>query len=216
MLSLPAPCPRGEDGLSLAELLVVMSLLTVVGGIVVTGLVGGLRASALVQARTEALSELQVGVQRMTRDLRAAAPVQLVTVGANPSIHVRVFRSDGCARVTYRLEGSELAQYTQPLTPAPPADDQPPNPAACVSPAAADPPPGTATRRVLVHGLAPATGFTYRRASGTLMDFSLTGADRPLERDIRTVEVTVARTVAGGGVVHVTTTVLLRNQGVGR
>lgn len=212
MLTADTPWRQGEDGISLVELLVVMSLLTVVGGMVVSGLVAGLRTEGLVQERTEALGQLQVSVQRMTRDIRAAAPVQLVTVGANPSIHVRVFKAGSCARVTYRVEGSELAQYNQPLTPEPPADGMPSNPQACVSPAAVDPPPGTATRRVLVRALAPGTGFTYRGSGGALMDFSLTGASRPVERDIRTVEVTVRRTVRGGGVVEVATTVLLRNQ----
>lgn len=201
-----------EDGISLVELLVVMSLLTVVGGIVGSGLIAGLRSSGLVQARTEAMSELQIGVQRMTRDLRAAAPVQLVRVGDTPSIHVRVFKSGSCERVAYRIEGSELAQYTQSLTPVPAADGDPPNPLACASPDPVDPPPATATRRVLIRDLAPGTGFSYRRASGTVMDFSLTGASRPLEDEIATVGLTIHRNVARGGVVDVATTVLLRNQ----
>lgn len=212
MLTRPGSSRRGEDGVSLVELLVVMSLLTVVGGIVGSGVVAALRSSGLVQARTAAMSELQVGVQRMTRDLRAAAPVQMVTVGANPSVHVRVFKSGSCTRVAYRVEGSELAQYTQPLTPLPNADGTPPNPLACASPGVVNPPAATATRRVLVGDLAPGTGFTYRRVGGALMDFSLTGGSRPLEADIATVGVTVRRNLVRGGVVDVATTVLLRNQ----
>lgn len=211
MLRREVSCRHGEDGFSVVELVVVMSLLVVVGGIVVTGLVAAFGATGLVQGRTQAMSDLQVGVQRMTRDLRAAAPVQLVTVGAIPSIHVRVFKTGSCARVTYRIEGSELAQYTQPLTPAL-ADGVAPNPVACVSPGVADPPPSTATRRVLVRDLAAGTGFIYRRPGGALMDFALTGASRPLEREIATIGVTVRRTVRRGGVVEVDTTVLLRNQ----
>lgn len=211
MLTRAVPRHRGEDGFSLVELVVVMGLLMVVGTVFVSGLVGGFRASSLVRARMEAMSDLQVGVQRMTREIRAAAPVQLVTVGANRSIHVRVFKAGGCVRVTYRIEGNELAQYTQPLTPAL-ADGVAPNALACISPGVADPPPGTATRRVLVRDLAADTRFTYQRAGGAAMDFSLTGASRPLERDIRTVRVTVRRNVRRGGVVEVDTTVLLRNQ----
>ncbi|HVM13826.1 MAG TPA: type II secretion system protein [Egibacteraceae bacterium] len=211
MLSREEPRHRGEDGISLVELIVVVALLMVTGSIFASGLVGGFRASGLAQARMEAMSDLQVGVQRMTRDIRAAAPVQLVTVGANRSIHVRVFKAGSCRRVTYRIEGSELAQYTQPLTPAP-APGVPPNPVACVSPVVVNPPAATATRRVLVRDLAADTRFTYRRAGGAVMDFSLTGASRPLERDIRTVRVTVRRNVRRGGVVEVETDVLLRNQ----
>lgn len=213
MLTREVPNRRGEDGISLVELIVVMALLLVVGGIFVSGLVGGFRASGLVEARRDAMSELQIGVQRMTRDVRAAAPAQLVTVGANPSIHVRVFKPGTCARVTYRIEGDELAQYAQPLTPAP-EEGVPPNPIACASPAPVDPPSGTATRRVLLQDLAPGTGFAYRRAGGALMDFTLTGASRPLESDIHTVEVTLRRTVRGSGIVELDTTVLLRNQRV--
>lgn len=205
------PCHRGEDGITLVELIVVIGLLAVVGSVFVSGVAGGFRASSLVQARQEAMSELQVSVQRMTRDLRAAAPAQLVTVGANPSISVRVFKAGSCRRVTYRVEGDQLAQYTQALTPSP-AAGQPPDSLACASPGVVSPPPDTATRRVLVRDLAAGSGFTYRRAGGALMDFSLTGASRPLESDIVTVEVTVRRDVRRAGVVEVATTVLLRNQ----
>ncbi|MPZ74445.1 MAG: prepilin-type N-terminal cleavage/methylation domain-containing protein [Nitriliruptorales bacterium] len=215
----------GEEGFSVVELLVAISLFAVVSAAVASGLIGGFRSSALVTQRTTAMSELQVTVERVAREIRAAAPVQLATAGGNRSLHVRRFRPGSCARVTYRVEGSELAQYTQPLSPAPSPPGTVFNEFACTSPAVTDPPPAGALRQVLVRDLAPGTAFVYRRAVGTplcpdlqaagcVMDFSATDASRPQEADIRTVELTVRRNVPRSGAVQVQTRILLRNQKV--
>lgn len=213
MLSSARMRHRQEDGATLVELLVVIGLLGVVTSGLTSGIIGGFRATALVQQRTQAMSDLQVSVERVGRELRAAAPVQLVTTGANRSIHVRAFRPGSCVRITYRVEGTELAQYTQTLSPQRPPSGTPLN-AACTTPAAVEPPPSTAVRRVLVHNLASGTSFVYRRADGSVMDFSVIGAGRPLESDIRTIELTVRRNVPRSPALQVQTTVVVRNQAV--
>lgn len=67
-------------GATLVELLVVMVLLGVIGSIVTTAVIAGLTSAAETQARLEALHELEVAVQRVSRDLRAARVLSLSPV----------------------------------------------------------------------------------------------------------------------------------------
>lgn len=59
-----------ERGFSLVELLVVVLVLGVIGGITLTGLVQGLRTGARADARIEAFTDLQRAAERVSRDLR--------------------------------------------------------------------------------------------------------------------------------------------------
>jgi prepilin-type N-terminal cleavage/methylation domain-containing protein len=88
-----------EEGFTLVELLVVMLIFGVIGGVVTTSLVRGLRTSHHVQSRIEAMAELQRGAERIARELRAACPV--VELGAS-TVEVTVLR-DG-ARWDHRFE----------------------------------------------------------------------------------------------------------------
>lgn len=63
-------CRADEDGFSLVELLVVVLILGVIGGITLTGLVQGFRTSARADARIEAFTDLQRASERVSRDLR--------------------------------------------------------------------------------------------------------------------------------------------------
>lgn len=95
-----------EDGAGLVELLVVMTLMTIVGSVVLTSLVGGMKANAKTQTRLDALGELQKSVDRMTGPLRAAAPVNfsLSTQGAaQETAVVEVWNANFTAkeRITY-------------------------------------------------------------------------------------------------------------------
>lgn len=68
----------GEDrGLSLAEVLIAMLIAALLGGAVVTGVGQALRAADRNQRRVVALGELQVVAERMSRELRAANPVEV-------------------------------------------------------------------------------------------------------------------------------------------
>lgn len=68
-----------EDGFTLVELLVVMLMIGVVGGIVVTGVTRGMRTTTETQNRVEALTATQTAIERASREMRAADPVRSVT-----------------------------------------------------------------------------------------------------------------------------------------
>jgi prepilin-type N-terminal cleavage/methylation domain-containing protein len=70
-----------ERGFTLVELLVVMVLMGVVGGVVVNAVSTSFRSAAATTSRVRALHELEIGMQRISRDLRAADPLVLSTTG---------------------------------------------------------------------------------------------------------------------------------------
>lgn len=200
-----------EAGVTVVELLVVVLLLSVVGGTVTTTLVGGMRTSRVLQERTEALSQLELTAGRAARQLRAAAPVEQVAMGPNEAVQIRTFSQGTCSRYTYRVEGAQLVQYQEVLSPAPPPEGAFPDPSACASPAPVLPPPAAANRRVLIDGLAPGQVFVYRRAAdNAVMDFTTTPL--PSEQDIGSITMTLRREIRDGGTVEVATDILLRNQ----
>jgi type II secretory pathway pseudopilin PulG len=204
------------------ELMVVIVLMGVIGGAVTNSVVGGMRTSRVLQERTEALAQLEITAGRMARQLRAAAPVEAVTVGAGEAIQVRTFGQGTCVRHTYRVEGSQLVHYEQMLSPAPSVDGVLPNPAACTTPAPVLPPPAATPRRVLISDLSPGVIFQYRRratpveplapapAYDGVLNFGAT--PRPSEREIGVIRMTLTRRVRDGGTVSFTTEVLVRNQ----
>lgn len=110
----------GEQGFSLVELLVVMTLLVVVGGIVTSSVVSGLTASRRGQARVYALTDLETAGQRVAREARAAQPI--IAAGDN-LLDLTVFRNDGRFRFRYELVGGELREtrtwYDNPTTSVP-------------------------------------------------------------------------------------------------
>ena len=91
-----------ERGISMVEVLVVMVLIGIVGSVTTTSLVRGMQASASTQSRFDALAELQKSVDRVTRELRAAAPVQVAA-------------ADRAVVVVYRNNFTEQVRYTYQL-----------------------------------------------------------------------------------------------------
>lgn len=69
----------GEEGFSLVELLVVMLVMSIVSAIVMAAMVSYTRSTAAAEARTRALSDTRRAVETITRDLRAANPIDAVT-----------------------------------------------------------------------------------------------------------------------------------------
>lgn len=61
---------RDESGFTLVELLVVILIVGVVGGVTLTGLVQGMQTSARADERIQAFSDLQRASERVSRDLR--------------------------------------------------------------------------------------------------------------------------------------------------
>lgn len=102
---------EGEQGFTLIELLTVMVILSVIGGFVVTSITTALQTSTRTQARIDAIQELEVAVQRMSREIRAAAPIELIPDDPARSLQARVQR-DGLIRV----EAFRLATDTGPTT----------------------------------------------------------------------------------------------------
>lgn len=72
-----SPSDRRQEGFSLVELLVVVVLVSVVGGIVISAVVTGIGSQQTTTNRLDALHELEVAIQRASRDFRAASPLVL-------------------------------------------------------------------------------------------------------------------------------------------
>jgi prepilin-type N-terminal cleavage/methylation domain-containing protein len=78
---LTARCRGDERGYSLVELLVVMLMLSIIGGFVTASVITGVRTSRATEARTYALTDIQKGLERVGRELRAANPIDLDVAG---------------------------------------------------------------------------------------------------------------------------------------
>jgi prepilin-type N-terminal cleavage/methylation domain-containing protein len=94
---------RGEDGLTLVELLVVLVLLGIIGAGVVTSVVVGLRSASTTTARVDAQQELEVALQRVTRDLRVARSFE-ITENFTHELGADIVREGNPERIFYRLE----------------------------------------------------------------------------------------------------------------
>lgn len=114
---------RGAEGITVIELLVVMVVFGVVGSIVASGVIQGLQSSRLAQARVEALADVQKGVARMSREVRAACPVRTATA---TEVVVDVRRAGGVNRYGYLLDDAanevRYEVYEPATAPAPTAE----------------------------------------------------------------------------------------------
>lgn len=92
-----------DSGVTLVESLVVIALISVVGTVVMTGLVRGMSATAQTTNRLDGLAALQASVDRMTRELRAAEPLQFADSSGTTAV-ANVYRSNFTQhlRYTYR------------------------------------------------------------------------------------------------------------------
>lgn len=186
MLSSPVP-PRSSDGFSLIELLVALLIAGVVGGVAVSGIVGGLHQTARTQDRIDAFSELQITVERMSREVRAADPI---TDATPDRMEVQVRRDGGCFRFVYELAGDEL-QVRRDVS----ADD-----CATFTPGASTP----MVSDVINPGGRPL--FTYQTSDG---------APTTSLEDISTVNMEIVRDLRDQQPVAVSTVVNVRNAGIG-
>lgn len=95
---MPVTSPRCKhDGFTLVELLVVILIMGVVGGVTVRALVGGYRTSTEVQGRLDTQAELQDVQIDITRRLRAACPT--IAIG------------DYATEVQLRLSNGDVERY---------------------------------------------------------------------------------------------------------
>lgn len=102
---------RDARGFTVVELLVVMLLLGIVGGVVGSAIVSGLNSSRATTARTVALHELEIALQRMTRDLRAADPLVLSDSGDfDTQLGARIDRDGTRSVVSYEIQVNDGVQ----------------------------------------------------------------------------------------------------------
>lgn len=90
-----------EAGFTLVELLVVIVILGVIGGMVTSTVIASLNATRRAEARMTALSDLQRGVERVGRELRAADPLVLDSEN-DYAMSVGADVSRAGERITYR------------------------------------------------------------------------------------------------------------------
>lgn len=88
----------GDAGFTLVELLVVMILLGVVGSMVTAGIASALKSERTTRARIAVTADLTKGVDRMTKQIRVAAPVIAYTP---TSVTVQTYRGGFRWRYTY-------------------------------------------------------------------------------------------------------------------
>lgn len=93
-----------EQGSSLIELLVVMVILGVVGTVVLGATLSAFRSSAATNARIDAMQELELAMWQVTRDLRSADPLELVTDSYETALGASYERGDEEHTVVYSVE----------------------------------------------------------------------------------------------------------------
>lgn len=103
-MSMRAQQARSSDGVTLVELLVVLVLLAVIGSLIGTSVTRGLRADAQARSRIEALEDMQLAMERMSREIRAADPLR---VADDHEVEVQVRRQDSCRRFTYLYDPAD-------------------------------------------------------------------------------------------------------------
>ena len=110
-------------------MLVVLVIMGVVGAITMTSIVKALHSTRQTQARSEALADVEKGLQRMSREIRAAHPVTLGSVTYSPiaraaanEIQVRILRKnpagvDRSYAFTYRYTGGQIGETRRESAP---------------------------------------------------------------------------------------------------
>lgn len=191
----------GDAGSTLVELLVVMLILGVVGGIVVAGVTSGLRTTSHAQARVDSLAKTQMTIERVSREMRAADPVREVT---EDWLMLDVCRDDGLRHYRYSVTAVgdewELVEerWDFPSADCPDPDTEP-----------TEPGPSDTSVRTLVEGLTEAAVFTAVDRDGNVLNGTATeNADEAYRLVIR------ARRAVQDDLepIEVETTVTLRNR----
>ncbi|MFA9429166.1 type II secretion system protein J [Egicoccus sp. AB-alg2] len=103
---------RQEEGFTLVELLVAIVLLGVVGSVVVSAIVTGMSSARTTTARTMAIHELEVALQRVGRDLRAADPLYVSDNGSyGTHIGAELIRDRQVQVVAFRVVNENGGQF---------------------------------------------------------------------------------------------------------
>jgi type II secretory pathway pseudopilin PulG len=94
-----------DAGVSLIEVLVVVIMLGIVGGILTTTMISGMRTTRQEQNRSDSSSLVQTQLARLARDLRVADPIRAASA---TSMTVDVYRSGTCVRDTWTVASNNL------------------------------------------------------------------------------------------------------------
>lgn len=140
-----------DSGLTLVELLVTMTIMSVIGAVVSAAVISSMQDQRREKSRLEAISATQLVTQRIGKDVRAADP--LIAADAR-TLTVLVYHRTSCQQRRYYIDGSsrlvqEIAKYPASST--------------CANRAGAL---GTASSRVLLANVTNSAiqpVFTYRR-----------------------------------------------------
>jgi prepilin-type N-terminal cleavage/methylation domain-containing protein len=99
---------RGEDGFTLIEVMIVSALFLLVMGIVFSMLVSAQRSEAFENGRGQALDDMTVTMDRLTKDLRQATSV----IGTPTASHIEMMTYDNGALqdVVYDASGTTLTR----------------------------------------------------------------------------------------------------------
>jgi prepilin-type N-terminal cleavage/methylation domain-containing protein len=97
--------PDDDAGFTLVELLVVIVLLGVIGGIVSTAAIGGMRTTRQAQNRAYSTEAIQAQLERMARDVRVADPIR---AASSTSLTVDDYRNGTCIRQQWTLSSGSL------------------------------------------------------------------------------------------------------------
>jgi prepilin-type N-terminal cleavage/methylation domain-containing protein len=92
---------RDQSGVTLVELLVVVVILGVIGGFVTSSVVNALQATRKGETRVMALNDLQRGIERVGRELRAAEELK-IEPGSDPSRNIGAQVVRRGERIVYR------------------------------------------------------------------------------------------------------------------
>lgn len=187
-----------ERGAMLVEMLVVIVLMGVVGSVVTSGLVLGMRTTMRGQSRAYALAELQKAVDRTGRELRSGTPVNAVGALTDTSASVDVIRNGARIRFTYTLTPVAtcttncVLQQTRTQW-----NNATSNPATT--------PPNSSTTTPLLTGLVNAPVFTYLDRNG------LGAALTPPYATVDRVGISLQRSLTGAPPLRLESAVELRN-----
>lgn len=96
-----------DAGYSLIELLVVIVLLAIIGGIISTATIGGMRGTRQAQNRAYSSSAIQAQIERMARDIRVADPIR---AASSTSLTVDDYRGNTCVRQTWSVSSASLVR----------------------------------------------------------------------------------------------------------
>lgn len=156
-----------EGGFSLVELMVVIFFTTVIAGMVTSSVITALQAQRRQMAQLEALNDAKLTLERMTRDVRAANPLEQADADR---IDVSVERDGVEERSTFLLEpavgGTRRLVWCRTAA------------ANCTG----------AARRTLLDGVSTASGYALLRyvdADGVELPVPLTAGDRQRVQTVR-------------------------------